>query len=75
MSGADGPTVVAGINGQPKVVVHHSSGSVLEAYLHGGTITSFRNPAGQELLFVSTAAVFDGELCSAHEGALQPVVV
>jgi glucose-6-phosphate 1-epimerase len=50
-----------GRGGLPRVVVTHHSGAQLEVYLHGATITSFRTPAGQELLFTSTEAVFDGE--------------
>jgi len=49
-----------GHGGLPRATVTHSSGATLEVYLHGGCITSLRTPRGQELLFVSTQAVWDG---------------
>jgi glucose-6-phosphate 1-epimerase len=52
--------VVAGAGGLPKVVATHSSGARVEVYLHGATVTSYVLPTGQDLLFVSSKAVFDG---------------
>ena len=53
-------SVSAGAGGQPRLVVTSSSGAALEVYLLGATATSFRTAAGQELLFRSSRAVFDG---------------
>jgi len=33
----------------------------MQVYLWGATVTSFKTAAGQELLFVSTKAIFDGK--------------
>lgn len=57
---AEGSHVTKGTGGLPRVVVSHSSGATLEVYLWGATITSFKTSAGQELLFMSSKAIFDG---------------
>ena len=38
----------------------HSCARLVQVYLHGATLTSFKTSAGQEVLFQSTEAVFDG---------------
>lgn len=55
-----GITAVIGNGGQPKVVATHSSGSSVEVYLHGATVTSFKPASRQEVLFVAGKAIFDG---------------
>lgn len=54
-------STIPGNGGLPKVVATHSSGSLVELYLFGATLTSFKAPSGQELLFTSSKAVFDGK--------------
>ncbi len=46
--------VVPGRNGQPMVTSHHHSGSSVDVYLFGATMTSFRTAAGMLLLPVVT---------------------
>ena len=50
--------IVAGINGLPKVVLTHRFGSCAEVYLHGGHVTSWKSPSGDELLFLSRESLF-----------------
>jgi glucose-6-phosphate 1-epimerase len=59
--GGDGATQ-QGRGGLPKVVARHAaSGAVLEVYTHGATVTSWvPRPGGPDVLFVSSAAVWDG---------------
>lgn len=59
MSGA-GETV-PGEGGLPKVIVHHDSGATAEVYLYGGQLMSYKTPNGQEVLFRSSKAVYDGK--------------
>ena len=42
----------------PKVMLTHRSGARAEAYLHGAHVTSWRNAAGDELLFLSRESDF-----------------
>lgn len=50
-----------GRGGLPKATVTHvASGAAVDVYLHGGCLTSWRTPSGQDALFVSSAAVWDG---------------
>lgn len=51
-------TIAPGINGLPKVVLAHESGSRAEVYLHAGHVTSWTNAKGDELLFLSREALF-----------------
>ncbi len=46
-------TIAAGNGDLPKVVLTHASGSSAEVYLHGAHVTSWKNPAGEELFFLS----------------------
>ncbi|XP_072993677.1 putative glucose-6-phosphate 1-epimerase [Typha latifolia] len=54
------PTVEVrkGINGLDKVVLREVKGSSVEVYLYGGQVTSWKNNHGEELLFVSSKALF-----------------
>lgn len=54
-------SVSAGRGDLPRVCVRHSSGAELEVYLWGATITSWRLSTGQDILFTSSEAVFDGK--------------
>ena len=56
----EGQVTMPGEGGLPKVVVRHHSGAEVEVYLHGATVTSYKGADGQQLLFVSSRAVFDG---------------
>jgi len=49
-----------GKNGLEMFVLEHSSGATAEVYSLGATVTSIKTAAGQELLFLSENAVFDG---------------
>jgi len=42
-----------------KVVLTHHSGSSAEIYLHGACVTSWKQPSGDEVLYVRPDAVFD----------------
>jgi len=50
--------VEEGESGLPKVVLQTNSGAKLEIYLNGGTVSSFKRGDGEELIFVSSKAVF-----------------
>ncbi|XP_022153345.1 putative glucose-6-phosphate 1-epimerase [Momordica charantia] len=50
--------VVKGINGLDKVVLRDPRGSSAEVYLYGAHVTSWKNDHGEELLFVSSKAIF-----------------
>lgn len=51
-----------GLNGLPKIVLHHkSSGASADVYLWGATLTSYKTSPEREMLFVSKEAVFDGK--------------
>lgn len=41
-----------------KITLTHSSGASAEVYHHGAHITSWKNPSGKELIFVSKDAIF-----------------
>ncbi|XP_059460690.1 putative glucose-6-phosphate 1-epimerase isoform X2 [Corylus avellana] len=47
-----------GVNGLDKLVLREPRGSSAEVYLYGGHVTSWKNDHGEELLFVSSKAVF-----------------
>ncbi|KAB5552657.1 hypothetical protein DKX38_009968 [Salix brachista] len=47
-----------GINGLDKVVLREPRGSTAEVYLYGAHVTSWKNDHGEELLFVSSKAMF-----------------
>jgi len=55
-----GPSILVGKgNGDlTKVVLKHTAGSSAEIYLNGGHVTSFKNSKGEELIFMSTKAIF-----------------
>jgi glucose-6-phosphate 1-epimerase len=53
-------SVVPGINGQPRVTVTSADGASVEIYLLGATIVSYKTSSEQEVLSVSSAAIFDG---------------
>lgn len=47
-----------GINGLDKIVLRDPRGSSAEVYLYGAHVTSWKNDHGEELLFVSSKAIF-----------------
>ncbi|KAJ8562452.1 hypothetical protein K7X08_011743 [Anisodus acutangulus] len=47
-----------GLNGLDKVVLREVRGSSAEVYLYGGQVTSWKNDHREELLFVSSKAIF-----------------
>lgn len=47
-----------GVNGLEKVVLREVRGSSAEVYLYGGQVTSWKNDQREELLFVSSKAIF-----------------
>ncbi|KAI0488746.1 hypothetical protein KFK09_028585 [Dendrobium nobile] len=47
-----------GSNGLEKVVLKEARGSSIEVYLYGAHVTSWKNDHGEELLFVSSKALF-----------------
>ncbi|KAJ7955809.1 Glucose-6-phosphate 1-epimerase [Quillaja saponaria] len=47
-----------GVNGLHKVVLREVRGSSVEVYLYGSHVTSWKNDHGEELLFVSSKAIF-----------------
>eukprot|EP00850_Spirogloea_muscicola_P018050 SM000161S02432 [mRNA] locus=s161:151967:155206:- [translate_table: standard] len=59
--GKEDVTVEAGEGGLPRVTLRSESGSVVEVYLYGAVTTSWRLPAGEDLLFVRPDAVFTGQ--------------
>ena len=62
---ASGPIIAAGEALSFWGGVDPATGRVIDVHhpLHGATITSFRTPAGQELLFTSSRAIYDGACC------------
>ncbi|XP_061353057.1 putative glucose-6-phosphate 1-epimerase [Gastrolobium bilobum] len=50
--------VCKGINGFDKVLLREARGSSAEVYLYGGHVTSWKNDHGEELLFLSSKAIF-----------------
>ncbi|XP_058723368.1 putative glucose-6-phosphate 1-epimerase [Vicia villosa] len=51
-------TLSKGINGLEKVVLREARGSSAEVYLYGGHVTSWKNEHADELLFLSSKAIF-----------------
>ncbi|GMH13622.1 hypothetical protein Nepgr_015463 [Nepenthes gracilis] len=47
-----------GVNGLDKVILRDVRGSSAEVYLYGGQVTSWKNEHGEELLFLSSKAIF-----------------
>ncbi|CAN1121425.1 Putative glucose-6-phosphate 1-epimerase [Linum perenne] len=63
MSGAGGEDrkfveFCKGVNGLDKVILREVRGHSAEVYLNGAQVTSWKNEHGEELLFLSTKAVF-----------------
>ncbi|XP_014509088.1 putative glucose-6-phosphate 1-epimerase isoform X1 [Vigna radiata var. radiata] len=50
--------VSKGFNGLDKVILRHARGSSAEVYLYGGQVTSWKNDQAEELLFLSSKAIF-----------------
>ncbi|KAI3811449.1 hypothetical protein L1987_21173 [Smallanthus sonchifolius] len=50
--------MTTGINGLEKVILREIHGSSVEVYLYGAHVTSWKNEQGEELLFVSSKAIF-----------------
>ncbi|KAK9055260.1 hypothetical protein SSX86_026342 [Deinandra increscens subsp. villosa] len=50
--------ITKGINGLEKVILREIHGSSVEVYLYGAHVTSWKNDQGEELLFVSSKAIF-----------------
>ncbi|KZV33962.1 Galactose mutarotase-like superfamily protein isoform 1 [Dorcoceras hygrometricum] len=50
--------ITKGINGLEKVTLRDVRGSSAEIYLYGAHVTSWKNEHGEELLFVSSKAIF-----------------
>ena len=51
--------VVEGTVGLPKVVMTHSGGSSAEVYLFGACVTSWKQPSGNEILYMRPDTVWD----------------
>ncbi|KAJ6804062.1 putative glucose-6-phosphate 1-epimerase [Iris pallida] len=49
---------VKGVNGLEKVILREGRKCSVEVYLYGGHVTSWKNNNGEELLFVSSKAIF-----------------
>lgn len=47
-----------GVNGLDKVILREARGTSAEVYLYGGQVTSWKNENREELLFVSSKAIF-----------------
>ncbi len=60
-TGSTGPDPVPGTNGMPKVVLAAPDGARAEIYLYGAHVTSWVPAGGQERLFLSRTAQFDGK--------------
>ncbi len=52
-------SILPGSNDLPKVVLCHRSGARAEVYLHGAQVTSWTDPGGNELFFVSRESSFE----------------
>jgi glucose-6-phosphate 1-epimerase len=50
--------IVSGVNGLPKVLLEHASGSRAEVYLHGAHVTSWIPSGGREMLFLGQHSEF-----------------
>ena len=53
--------ILSGMNGLPKVLLEHASGSRAEVYLHGAHVTSWVPAGGHEMLFLSQRAEFEAD--------------
>ena len=51
--------VVEGTGGLPKVILRHACGAAAEIYLFGACVTSWKQPSGNEVLYMRPDAVFD----------------
>ncbi|WJX24012.1 glucose-6-phosphate 1-epimerase [Trifolium repens] len=51
-------TLTKGINGLDKILLRESRGASAEVYLYGGHVTSWKNDHAEELLFLSSKAIF-----------------
>lgn len=51
--------IIAGRGGLPTVVLKHACGASAEITLFGGCITSWKQPSGDEVLYIRPDAVFD----------------
>ncbi|XP_051149310.1 putative glucose-6-phosphate 1-epimerase [Andrographis paniculata] len=59
VTSAPAPVEIAkGNDGLEKVILRHVRGSSAEIYLYGGQVTSWKNKHGEELLFLSSKALF-----------------
>lgn len=56
----DHVSFVEGEGGLTKAVLNHACGSSAEVYLFGACITSWKQPSGDEILYVRPDAVFNG---------------
>jgi glucose-6-phosphate 1-epimerase len=50
--------VTKGINGLDKIILRQIHGSAVELYLYGAHVTSWKNDHGEELLLLSSKAIF-----------------
>ncbi|KAJ0912150.1 putative glucose-6-phosphate 1-epimerase [Helianthus annuus] len=50
--------ITKGVNGLEKIILREIRGSSAEVYLYGAHVTSWKNEQGEELLFVSSKAIF-----------------
>ncbi|PWA85687.1 galactose mutarotase-like superfamily protein [Artemisia annua] len=50
--------ITKGINGLEKVILRETHGSSVEVYLYGAHVTSWKNEHNEEMLFVSSKAIF-----------------
>ncbi|EOA16987.1 hypothetical protein CARUB_v10005219mg [Capsella rubella] len=48
-----------GVNGLDKIIVRDHRGHSFEVYLYGGQVTSWKNDKGEELLVMSSKAIFN----------------
>ncbi|XP_051117787.1 putative glucose-6-phosphate 1-epimerase [Andrographis paniculata] len=46
------------VNGSPRIILSEPTGSTVEVLLHGGQVVSWKNEKRQEMLFMSTKAIF-----------------
>lgn len=53
-----GVELCKGVNGLDKIILREVRGCSAEVYLYGGHVTSWKNDHGEELLFVSSKAIF-----------------
>ncbi|VVB10649.1 unnamed protein product [Arabis nemorensis] len=48
-----------GINGLDTIIIRDHRGRSVEVYLYGGQVTSWKNKKGEDLLFMSSKAIFE----------------